>query len=212
MSSHHFVKEDQEPAVIFLDDVALQYQHTMDLLEWSPKVLAWEGVLAKLISLQVNVDQVYVVNPSDWNTELLDQQPVEIVVCKGPAYLISSALSLEINKDMMAVYVVTKEEDVLGHVKEVIVNNLCFERVFIFFDGYRKYTLVTNGLYEKWIRGDEELLVYTIDDPITISSVGFLNDLLAHCETGVVELKASEDGLVKIREKDGNKFIVCQVI
>src|SRR5690554_2863868 len=57
MSSHHFVKEGQEPTVWVLGN---QYQEEVlgQLLEWSPTVVASVDAVEKLFSLQVKMDKV----------------------------------------------------------------------------------------------------------------------------------------------------------
>src|ERR671912_567944 len=57
MSSHHYVKEAQEPALLVAD--ALADDHLLSLLEWSPVVLAASQALPKVASWGIRVDVVF---------------------------------------------------------------------------------------------------------------------------------------------------------
>lgn len=57
MSSHHFVKEGQEPSVWILGNEYSEYI-LGTLLEWSPKVIADLSTADKLLSLQIKMDQI----------------------------------------------------------------------------------------------------------------------------------------------------------
>ena len=56
MSSHHFVKELQEPALLIADGEQCSIGLLESLLEWSPLVVALDGAFTKLVSLGVKVD------------------------------------------------------------------------------------------------------------------------------------------------------------
>jgi hypothetical protein len=57
MSSHHFVKEGQEPALLVVDALADDY--LMSMLEWSPLVLVVETAMPKVASWGIRVDAVF---------------------------------------------------------------------------------------------------------------------------------------------------------
>ncbi len=56
MSSHHIVREKQEPALIILDLTGFDEEHLGQLLEWSPTVLANNDSAEKLQSLGIKFD------------------------------------------------------------------------------------------------------------------------------------------------------------
>ncbi len=49
MSSHHFVKEGQEPALFILDNIPFHYAES--LLEWVPLVMVADRALGKCVTL-----------------------------------------------------------------------------------------------------------------------------------------------------------------
>ena len=56
MSSHHIVREKQEPALLILDLTGFDEEHLGQLLEWSPTVLANDNSAEKLQSLGIKFD------------------------------------------------------------------------------------------------------------------------------------------------------------
>ncbi len=56
MSSHHIVREKQEPALLILELDKFDEEHLGQLLEWSPTVLATEDAAEKLHSLGIKFD------------------------------------------------------------------------------------------------------------------------------------------------------------
>lgn len=64
MSSHHFVKEGQEPSVWVIGN-SYSEEVLGTLLEWSPKVIASIDAADKLFSLQIKIDQI-IIPEEDW--------------------------------------------------------------------------------------------------------------------------------------------------
>lgn len=56
MSSHHIVREKQEPALLILDLTDFEEEHLGQLLEWSPTVLVNDGSAEKMQSLGIKFD------------------------------------------------------------------------------------------------------------------------------------------------------------
>src|SRR5690606_13901028 len=54
MSSHHFVKEGQEPALLILDEVDSSL--VQPLLEWSPLVIVAEAAVHHVLAWGIKID------------------------------------------------------------------------------------------------------------------------------------------------------------
>lgn len=59
MSSHHIIRENQEPALLIQDLSALDAESLGQLLEWSPRVIAHAQALTELQSSGVHIDLVF---------------------------------------------------------------------------------------------------------------------------------------------------------
>lgn len=58
MSSHHFVKEKQEPALIIANGESCSNELLNQLLEWSPYILVLDGALDRVLARGIKVDAV----------------------------------------------------------------------------------------------------------------------------------------------------------
>ncbi|EMS32873.1 thiamine pyrophosphokinase [Mariniradius saccharolyticus AK6] len=58
MSSHHFVKENQEPALLILEMEGLSFETVAPLLEWVPTVLVSQTEVWTVISWGIKIDVI----------------------------------------------------------------------------------------------------------------------------------------------------------
>lgn len=81
MSSHHIVRDQQEPALVVANGAACSSELLGQLLEWSPYVLALDGALPRLNALGIKVDAVLGDFDSmpDRATYIAAQHPIEVV-------------------------------------------------------------------------------------------------------------------------------------
>lgn len=56
MSSHHVVRDKQEPALIIANGEACSESLLSELLEWSPYVVVLDGAIHRVLPLQIKVD------------------------------------------------------------------------------------------------------------------------------------------------------------
>lgn len=81
MSSHHFVKELQEPALIIAHGEECSAELLGQLLEWSPLVVVLDGAVHRVLELGLKIDVLLgdFDHKEDREKLLKHQQPVEIV-------------------------------------------------------------------------------------------------------------------------------------
>ncbi len=80
MSSHHVVREKQEPALIIANGEACSFELLGQLLEWSPTVIVLDGALARVAELGIKVDVILGDFDSRTPDDLLSSQyPVKVV-------------------------------------------------------------------------------------------------------------------------------------
>ncbi|MBN3581218.1 thiamine pyrophosphokinase [Algoriphagus aestuarii] len=81
MSSHHFVKEQQEPAVFILNADEVHFDQISPLLEWVPTVLVAEQALDQVLSWGIKIDVILA--SESFQAEnmnlLLEQYPVKFL-------------------------------------------------------------------------------------------------------------------------------------
>jgi thiamine pyrophosphokinase len=82
MSSHHIVREKQEPALLILSLEGFDYENLGQILEWSPTVIVLEDIYDLANSLAFKIDAVITSDPNfrtQENTKLIitHTDPVE---------------------------------------------------------------------------------------------------------------------------------------
>ena len=56
MSSHHIVRDDQEPALIIANGASCNNELLGQLLEWSPLIIVLDSAIERVIELNIKVD------------------------------------------------------------------------------------------------------------------------------------------------------------
>lgn len=80
MSSHHFVREGQEPALLITE--AVDFALAEPLLEWAPHVIVMEEALGAVLTWGIKIDTV-IASPSteaELQNLLAHQAPIQIIV------------------------------------------------------------------------------------------------------------------------------------
>ena len=81
MSSHHIVRDDQEPALIIANGASCSEELMGQLLEWSPLVIVLDSAIERVLELDIKVDVLLGDFDRGFKPEYyLDKQyPLEIV-------------------------------------------------------------------------------------------------------------------------------------
>ena len=145
MSSHHFVKEQQEPALLILEVSSISYDSISPLLEWSPTVLVAEAAMDTVLSWGFKID-VMLASESyqSAHIHLLEEQyPVKFLTVKegqfleeGLQYLIASkhgAVNV-VGYDHTKVFELEPKTDLID---------------LVIIDGPLRYFPVKNGSFKK---------------------------------------------------------------
>ena len=81
MSSHHFVKEGQEPALLIIDP--LSHELIAPLLEWAPLVIVLDHAIDQVLHWGIKIDVVIAATQAvdDLADRLDHQTPLKIIAC-----------------------------------------------------------------------------------------------------------------------------------
>jgi hypothetical protein len=144
MSSHHFVREGQEPALFILE--ATTYAQAEGLLEWAPLVMVSESALEEVLLWGIKIDVVLA--PSEkievLTSRVIEQAPIKILSA-GDA--IETGLLFLSNSGQSAVSIMAKamsdslrqKIETLPHKLQVTVKTPTF-----------KWALIQSGKFRKW--------------------------------------------------------------
>ncbi|WP_421875016.1 hypothetical protein [Marinoscillum sp.] len=150
MSSHHIVRDEQEPALIVhqLDSFPTDTLHA--LLEWSPTVVACEPAIDRFTSLGHKLDVVLIgfQNFSFWQEKLSAQQPLKIVTTQNGGFLMTGLTILQ-RDGHSAVNVITSE-DTYPEVVELVMDWIQILDVVVF-TPRKRILIVRTETFRKWI-------------------------------------------------------------
>jgi hypothetical protein len=188
MSSHHFVKEGQEPALFVLD--ALPFAVAAPLLEWAPLVLVAESALEHVLEWGIKID-VALATPGQAQHAaqiLSEQAPVTIAeLLKGESFL-------------------TKGLSVLGDRGQTAVNILstadAFEEAAKFSSRFQvcilqetlKWSAIPSGQFEKWYPGGVRLHLRKSapSQVFDLQGLEAENELLVNHRAGLVSIRSGQ--------------------
>ncbi|WP_407427627.1 thiamine pyrophosphokinase [Arcticibacter sp.] len=155
MSSHHIVREKQEPALLIVDLEGFHPENLGQLLEWSPTVIVEENAYDIADSLGIKVDFI-VGTPNDHSL-----QPRTRVI-PSEEHAIKNALDYLIQEKYPAVNIITSKpviSDYLPYCEHVnIVILTVKQRIFMVRSGFSKWKAAAEDIE---ILSDATNLIHT---------------------------------------------------
>lgn len=184
MSSHHFVKEGQEPALLIIH--AQRFAVVEPLLEWAPLVAVAHPELDTVLRWGIKVDVVFCPANEIQNTQekIIDQEPVQIAAYVPNDNLLHEALGFLIHAKQSAVNLVANLTD-----EHFNLPQLFPKLTLVLLEHNIKWTFHSNH-YSKWLPKNTELVIRKSEPNQSLSVGGFL------LETNI--LKSSADGIVSM--------------
>jgi len=217
MSSHHVIREDQEPALILANGESCSLQLLEQLLEWSPYVLVLDGALHRVIDLKLKFNSVL----GDWDgvddveSLIQDYQPVEVVhapdqhktdLDKGIEFLLEKG-----HKEIHLLWATGKR---LDHTMNNIVTMAKYSdrcTIVIFDDHTRAYCVPSP--FSKYFNKGTNISLFPINNCSNIRTKGLKYNLEGEMldlpnRTGSSN-ETTDDGMVEI-EYEGGQLILME--
>lgn len=166
MSSHHFVKEQQEPAVFILDAEDISFDTVAPLLEWSPTLLVAQEAVEVVLSWGIKIDVILASQAfQNENGHLLEEQyPLRFLTIstlsaldEGVQYLLAS--------QHKGVHLVG-----FDHQKHRQLEEKIFDLDLTLLDGDWKYYPIKSGKFSKWFVAAEIRLLASENQPVEVSN------------------------------------------
>ncbi|KAB7730285.1 thiamine diphosphokinase [Rudanella paleaurantiibacter] len=221
MSSHHIVRDEQEPALLIANGERCTDELLGQLLEWSPVVVVLDRAIWRVLDLGIKVDVLLgdfdpAANGDPLDLELIRhrQYPLEVVhtpdqnktdLEKGIEYLIArghSAVNIVWATGRRADHSITNMTNIVRYKDQI--------KLVIHDDYSRIFPLVNT--FEKWYEAGTPLSlipVGTVDGVVTSGLKYNLHDerlTLGH-RTGSSN-EAAQDGFVRISARAGDLLIM----
>ncbi len=166
MSSHHFVKEQQEPAVFILNPSGINFESVASLLEWSPTLLVDQESVDLVLSWGIKIDVVLATSSfQEENSHLLEEQyPLRFLTVSALSGL-DEGLQYLLASQHKGVHLVGVNHQNHRDLEEKI------SRIDLtLVDGDWKYYPVKGGKFSKWFAASEIQILAAENQPLEISN------------------------------------------
>jgi hypothetical protein len=166
MSSHHFVKDQQEPAVFILDTVELGFDSVSPLLEWVPTVLVAQNCLDHVLSWGIKIDVILATETfQKENLHLLEEQyPVKFLTA-SPENTLDEGLQYLLATKHPAAHLVG-----VSHLRCMDLEGKLDLFDLTIMDASWKYYPVKSGKFKKWFVESTIRVLGTEGMPVEISN------------------------------------------
>lgn len=216
MSSHHIVRDDQEPALIIANGASCSFELLGQLLEWSPIVIVLDNAIERVLQLDIKIDVLLGDFDGDFNPEIYKEKqfPLEIVHTPNQDKTdLEKAFDYLIEKGHKAVNVVWATGKRADHTITNITNIVRFrdKLKIVILDDHSKVFLLPSK-FEKW---------YTKTTPISLIPIGNVTGITTknlkyplNNESLTIGYRTGssnevlEDGIVTIEHKEGDLLLM----
>lgn len=216
MSSHHIVRDDQEPALIIANGAECSQELLGQLLEWSPYVVVLDSAIERVIELGIKVDVLLGDFDRGFDPEYYKekQYPLEIIHTPDQNKTdLEKAFDFLIEKGHKAVNVVWATGKRADHTITNITNIIRYQDQLkiVIIDDHSKIFLLPKR-FEKWYTKDSIISLIPIGDVSGIHSKNLFypleNDTLTLGFRTGSSNHAAEDGIVIVSYETGNLLLI----
>ena len=216
MSSHHIVRDDQEPALIIANGASCSEELMGQLLEWSPLVIVLDSAIERVLELGIKVDVLLGDFDRGFNPEyyLEKQYPLEIVHTPNQEKTdLEKAFDYLIDKGHKAVNVIWATGKRADHTITNITNIVAYRNQLkiVIIDDHSKVFLLPFK-YDKWYTANTVLSLIPIGKVSGIKTKNLFyplnnEELTIGYRTGSSN-HVTEDGIVSIVHEKGDLLLM----
>ena len=216
MSSHHIVRDDQEPALIIANGAACSPELLGQLLEWSPFVIVLDSAIERVLELGIKIDVLLGDFDRGFNPHyyLEKQYPLEIVYTPNQEKTdLEKAFDYLIEKGHTAVNVIWATGKRADHTITNITNIVRYREhlKIVILDDHSKIFLLPKH-FQKWYTKDSIISLIPIGEVTGIHSDNLFypltNDTLTIGFRTGSSNHAKEDGIVTIDHENGDLILI----
>jgi thiamine pyrophosphokinase len=216
MSSHHVIRDEQEPALIIANGEACSFELMGELLEWSPLVIVLDSAIHRVLELGIKVDVLLGDFDRDFDAEKIreEQYPIEIIHTPDQDKTdLEKAFDYLIGRGFPAVNVVWATGKRADHTITNITNIVRYRDTLkiVLLDDYSKIFLLPNT-YEKWYPAGTPISLVPVGEVLGITTKNLKYSLDNESLTIGYRTGSSnevlEDGMMKITYQKGDLLMM----
>ena len=216
MSSHHIVRDDQEPALIIANGASCQPELLGQLLEWSPLVVVLDSAMERVMELDIKVDVLIGDFDRNFDPEKYQEEqfPIEIIHTPDQNKTdLEKAFDYLIARNIPAVNVVWATGKRADHTITNITTISKYRNVLkiVLLDDHSKIFLLSKK-FEKWYTANTPISLIPIGNVTGIRSSNLFyplqNDTLTLGYRTGSSNHVTQDGIVTIEHEDGDLLLM----
>lgn len=185
MSSHHIVRENQEPALLIANAHAISFEKIQEVLEWMPTVVVLSSEVDTVVTWGIKVDVV--ITPLEemnfWRDKLVEQTPIRFISYNPTDDPLQTAFYFLTASKAAAVNCLLSSEDDLARIESF--SNLDIQA----FVDNQLWSWMKKGHFEKWLPADANL--YLLPDKMTSEFQEFTSGCYHIVKDGIISLKST---------------------
>ncbi|MEQ8688350.1 MAG: hypothetical protein RIE86_23805 [Imperialibacter sp.] len=162
MSSHHIVRDEQEPALLTLNAAWLRDETLASLLEWSPTIVVPAGELEVLITLGIKPDVVVATHEEKTrhSAEWEGFTPLTILERTSEQSAVVAALHYLLANRYKAVNIFASPFDLSLSEFALFFANMDI----VFYSETSRWLWIRQGKYNKWLPAGTRLIVRSLNE------------------------------------------------
>jgi thiamine pyrophosphokinase len=216
MSSHHIVRDDQEPALIIANGEACSQELLGQLLEWSPLIIVLDSAIERVLELGIKVDVLLGDFDRGFDAAYYKekQYPLEIVYAPNQDKTdLEKAFDYLMEKGHKAVNVIWATGKRADHTITNLTNIVAYRNLLkiVILDDHSKVYLLPET-FEKWYTANTILSLIPIGKVSGITTQNLFyslknEDLTIGYRTGSSN-HVIQDGIVSISHSNGDLLLM----
>jgi len=161
MSSHHIVRDNQEPALLILA-TRTPFEIVQQLLEWSPSIMVSESQLDTVIRWGIKIDIVLFKeeNKEAIIEKLVEQFPVKLITYKADGDPLQAGLQFLKAGKYPSVNILADHPNVFSH-----LISFQSEMDIVVIQDHIRWSLIRSGYFEKFLADDA--MLFTLEDNVS---------------------------------------------
>ena len=216
MSSHHIVRDDQEPALIIANGLACNTELLGQLLEWSPLVIVLDAAIERVLDLGIKVDVLLGDFDRNFDTQFYKENhyPIEIIhVPDQNKTDLEKAFDYLIQKGHKAANVIWATGRRSDHTLNNFSTLASYRNMLkiVLFDDYSKVFLLPNS-FKKWYPKNAIISLIPLGKVENIRTKNLFYELQNEdLELGFRTSSSNhvtEDGVITITHEKGNLLLI----
>lgn len=216
MSSHHIVRDDQEPALIIANGASCSQELLGQLLEWSPLVIVLDSAIERVMELEIKVDVLLgdFDRGFDPNYYKKKQFPIEIVHTPDQNKTdLEKAFEYLIERNIPMVNVVWATGKRADHTITNLTSVTKYRNLLkiVILDDHSKVFLLPK-LFEKWYTANTIISLIPIGNVVGINTQNLYypleNDFLTMGYKTGSSNHVVADGMVTIKHNEGDLLLM----